>query len=591
MEHHYSIEKSVQMLISLLKQHNIRKIVASPGTTNISFVASAMQDPWFEIYSSVDERSGCYIACGLAFQTGEPVVLSCTGATASRNYMPGLTEAFYSKLPILAITATQGHNKIGNLIAQVIDRTQLPNDVALLSESITTSTSEEEEWSNNVKINRALLALRHHGGGPVHLDFQTTYPREYSVKECPDARAIFRTSPIDPQTNPGNTFPLIEKSSKIAIFLGRHNDFSKEATESIDRFCAKYNAVVFCDHTSGYKGKYRVLLPLITTQTLATNDVNKVDLLIHIGEISGAYMNVIPQKVWRVSPDGELKDFYRKLTHVFEMEPEVFFSHYAPADETISAETSYLEKCNSILSEIRQKINPSDIPFSNIWIASQTAHRIPENSIVHLGILNTLRAWNLFEMPESVSSTSNTGGFGIDGILSTLVGASLADKKRLFFTILGDLAFFYDMNVAGNRHVGNNIRILLINNGKGTEFRNYNHLGALFGNEADHFIAAAGHYGNKSHNLVRHYAEDLGFEYITAETKEEYLTNLDRFLTPLTDDSRPILFEVFTDSEDESNALKTINETSHSAKGTAKQVLKGALGNKGIKFAKSILGK
>ena len=131
-------------------------------------------------------------------------------------------------------------------------------------------------------------------------------------------------------------------------------------------------------------------------------------------------------------------------------------------------------------------------------------------------------------MPESVSSTSNTGGFGIDGILSTLVGASLADKEKLFFAILGDLAFFYDMNVAGNRHVGNNIRILFINNGKGTEFRNYNHLGALFGEEADNYIAAAGHFGNKSHDLVRHYAEDLGFEYLTADNKEEYLNNIDR---------------------------------------------------------------
>ena len=204
MEHFYSIEKSVQILISLLKQHNIRKIVASPGTTNLSFVASAMQDPWFEIYSSVDERSGCYIACGLAFQSKEPVVISCTGATASRNYMPGLTEAFYSKLPILAITATQGNNKIGHLVAQVLDRTQIQNDVAVLSESITASINEEEEWSNNVKINRALLALRHHGGGPVHLDFQTIYPRDYSVKECPETRAIFRTSPIDPVSNPGN---------------------------------------------------------------------------------------------------------------------------------------------------------------------------------------------------------------------------------------------------------------------------------------------------------------------------------------------------------------------------------------------------
>ena len=82
---YYSSERSVQLLISLLKQHGIKKIVASPGTTNLSFVASLQQDEWFEVYSSVDERSAAYLACGMAEESGEPVVLSCTGATASRN--------------------------------------------------------------------------------------------------------------------------------------------------------------------------------------------------------------------------------------------------------------------------------------------------------------------------------------------------------------------------------------------------------------------------------------------------------------------------------------------------------------------------
>ena len=52
----FSNERAAQILISLLKQHNIKKIVASPGATNITFIASVMHDPWFEIYSSVDER-------------------------------------------------------------------------------------------------------------------------------------------------------------------------------------------------------------------------------------------------------------------------------------------------------------------------------------------------------------------------------------------------------------------------------------------------------------------------------------------------------------------------------------------------------
>ena len=273
------------------------------------------------------------------------------------------------------------------------------------------------------------------------------------------------------------------------------------------------------------------------------------------------------------------------------MEPEIFFEHYASDFDSADVATSYLSECNELISQIRSRIDIEALPFSNIWIASQTTWRLPESSVVHLGILNTLRAWNLFEMPKTVYTSSNTGGFGIDGILSTLVGASLADKNRLFFAILGDLAFFYDMNVAGNRHVGNNIRILLINNGKGTEFRNYNHLGALFGDEADNFIAAAGHYGNKSRKLVKHYAEDLGFEYMKAETKSEYLSNLDHFLSSLTEESKPMLYEVFTDSQDESDALKMINESWQTASSTAKKMIKDALGEKGFKIAKTLFGK
>ena len=133
MKKYYSNEKNVQILISLLKAHNIRKVIASPGTTNMSFVVSLQNDDFFEIYSCVDERSACYMACGLAAESGEPVVLSCTGATASRNYMPGLTEAFYRKLPILAVTSTQHFGRIGNNIAQVLDRTSPLNDIVKIS--------------------------------------------------------------------------------------------------------------------------------------------------------------------------------------------------------------------------------------------------------------------------------------------------------------------------------------------------------------------------------------------------------------------------------------------------------------------------
>lgn len=576
----YSSERNIQILISLLKAHGIKKIVTSPGATNLSFVASLMQDSWFEMYSSVDERSAAYIACGLASESGEPVVLTCTGATASRNYIPGLTEAFYRKLPVIAVTSTQDISKIGHLVAQVIDRREQMNDICLLSEHINVVNNETQEWDANVKINRAILELRHRGGGPVHLNLTTTYSRDYSVKELPKARVIHRIEAFD-------EYPELPQG-RIGIFVGAHQAFTEEQTKAIDNFCAAHDAVVFCDHTSGYYGEYRIQTALIKVQANSYNDLTNMDLLIHIGEVSGDYsgMNVSGKQVWRVNRDGAIRDFWHKLTYVFEMPEEKFFEHYTPVRfNTTNARVK--ELClayNAIYDRI------PELPFSNTWIAQQTAHRLPKNSVLHLGILNSLRNWNFFKLSEGIRTASNTGGFGIDGILSTLVGASLSNPNQLHFVVLGDLAFFYDMNVAGNRHVGNNVRILLVNNGKGTEFRNYNHPGAAFGEEADKFIAAGGHYGNKSPLLVKHYAEDLGYEYLTASTKEEYLKVVERFLTSGLCD-KPMLFEVFTTEKDESDALEMMANIDTNAMTIAKNVAGKVLGNKGKEALKKLLGR
>lgn len=138
--------------------------------------------------------------------------------------------------------------------------------------------------------------------------------------------------------------------------------------------------------------------------------------------------------------------------------------------------------------------------------------------------------------------------------------------------------------------MGNNVRIMLINNGRGTEFRNYNHPAERFGKDADAYMAAAGHFGKKSHRLIRHYAEDLGYEYLSADSKESYLKNIDRFLTlEITD--RPMLFEIFTDSKDESDAIYLMRHLVVSKKGEAKQVVKKVLGQKGISVVKKLIGR
>lgn len=574
---YYSSEKNIQILIALLKMHNIRKVITSPGGTNMMLNASLMYDGSFEIYSSVDERSAAYIACGMAEESGEPVMITCTGATASRNYMPGLTEAYYRKLPILVVTGTQDIRRLGNLYDQVIDRTIQAKDIVTFSTYIPTVRDEKDAESATLKINQAISALTLNGGGPSHINLETIYSKDLSVKELPPVKTIHRIDYND-------KLPELPQG-KIAIFIGSHHSFNEKLTMCIDAFCENHNAVVFCDHTSGYKGKFRQVDALLNTKNASC--LHNIRLLIHLGEISGNHFNVGPraQEVWRVCEDGQLRDRYGKLSYVFHMDDLHFFESYTHVN--IQPGTSFLQACQKEYQELYASL--PEFPLSNIWMAKQLAHRLPENSVIHFGILTSLRSWNFFEISKNINSACNVGGFGTDGMLSSLLGASLVHPQKLYFGIVGDLAFFYDMNVLGNRHFGNNLRILLVNNGKGCEFTHHLNPGHIFEENVNPYIAAAGHNGNQSHTLVRNYAQSLDIDYMAADTKEEFLKHLDKFIDAKI--TKSCIFEVFTHDIDENEALKLITSTgkANDLKAELKDCVKNAIGEKGVATLKRLL--
>ncbi len=579
----YTNERNVQIVIALLKAHGIHRVIASPGTTNMTFVVSIENDPWFQIWSSVDERSAAYLACGMAAETGEPVVISCTGATASRNYMPGLTEAYYRKLPVLAITSTRGNHQVGHLIDQQIDRRKLPNDIAMESVTIPMVKDSEDERFCEIEANKAILALKLNGGGPAHINLYTRYSQDFSVTEIPHVNTIYRHTIFDQK------LPDIPKNGRIVIFVGSHANFSERLTAAVDKFCATYDAVVLCDHTSGYRGKYEVHYQLVCGQQQWHSPLANANLCIHIGEVSGNQFNVYAAHTWRVSPDGALRDTFGNLRRVFMMPEEEFFERYAEDD---ASHTELLEAMTAEVDTIKEKL--PELPFSNIWMAQQMCNKLPKGCELHLGILHSLRSWNFFKLPTGIQAKCNVGGFGIDGGLSTMIGASFVQPEKIFIGVFGDFAFFYDLNVMGNRHVGNNVRILLINNGKGNEFRNYNHPCYFLGEEADMYVAAAGHYGNMSNKLVKDYATDLGYEYLAASNKDEFNAVVDRFLIPEVTD-KPMILEVFTKTEDESYALEQIlnliSDTKLVIRNSIKQTAKNILGKNGYEIVRKIVHK
>lgn len=550
MEISYSEERNVQILLALLKENGIKRVVASPGSTNVCFVGSIQSDPYFEVYSCVDERSAAYMACGIAEETGEPVLLSCTGATASRNYYPAMTEAFYRRLPVIAVTSSQQPERIGHMLTQVTDRRQLAADVVVASVEVPVVLSDDEKWNCEIQVNKALLACKQRGGGPVHINLITNRSRSFGVKELPKVNAIKHYSYND-------LLPDLPDGKKV-VFIGSHRKFSDAETRIIDDFCASQDAVVFYEMTSGYYGRYGIKYDLIAAQSMSNSAFKNVDLLIHIGEIAGADFQsfIKPKQVWRICQDGEIKDPFRKLTTIFEMAEETFFRNYIKeGTDNHKLYDEYKAESTRLFELLRN----AELPFSHFWIAEQLVHRLPENSEIHAGILNSFRSWNLFELPNNVHGYCNVGGYGIDGCVSSLIGSSFIHPEKLYFGVFGDLAFFYDMNCLGNRHIKNNVRIILVNNGKGNEFHNRGQLWekAFTSDEIDRFGSAAGHFGNKSPELVKHFAQDLGFEYFSSNNKEEFEKVAPVFTKgDLTE--KPLFWEIFTNGDDDALAYQMI---------------------------------
>ncbi len=550
---HYTDERNVQILISLLKAYDLSHVIVSPGTTHGTFVRCAQIDPFFKMYSCVDERSAAYMACGMAAESGQPVVIACTQATASRNYLPALTEAYYRKLPIIAITGAREQADIGSLMPQVIDRSVVPNDVCVKSVNIPVVKDTTDERYCEIELNKVFAVMRlENGGGPIHINLESRYSLNFGVRQLPLCRKI-PTYTID------DDLPQIE-AIRVGIFVGAHNRWNERLSNAVDAFCEKYNAVVLCDHTSNYKGKYGTVFTLQANQYNYKSKVSHMDLLIHIGNVSPNYyaiINLRPSQVWRVNTDGNYADLFHTLSSVFKMSEEDFFDHYissnmkAPPSKEKLWETAQEEHA-AVLSSI------PDLPFSNLYMCQRFAPSLPQNSVLHFGRSNSSRSINMFDIDSSITAYSNVGGCGIDGSISSCIGSALASPDKLHFLILGDLSFFYDINSLGNRHIKNNIRILLVNNGLGVEFKvGFNFL-RLFEKDTNLYMAAEGHFGSKSPDLVRHWAGDLGFEYLTANDKASFNQNLSRFVSPLNDTEKPMIFEVFTEEKCEHDALEMI---------------------------------
>lgn len=539
----YSIAQNVQIVISLLKEHDINLFVLSPGGTNAALVRGVQDDPFFTCYSVVDERSALYFAIGISLASGKPVAVCCTSAQATRNYIPGLTEAFYKHVPILAITFSKHPQYTYQEYMQAPDQTSLPKDAVRASYSLPYVSNEHDRLHCERLVNEAILNLTHRIPAPIQLnvpmlDTELTQDVE---SDLPKVKSIRRFGIKDVcGIEPGDR--------KILIVVGENSGIDDSSLVS---FASSTNTAIYVNHLSNMENDYTVhgnlLLSCIGQETF--DESLCPDILITIGGQTGDYPlyhklaeSKKEYKHWRISKQGDIVDTYDHLTRVYESSSEDFFAAFHPTP----CSNNYIKLWKEAVSSYT---TTCDLPLSAAFIAQQMCSLIPEGAFVNFSILNSLRVWNLFQFKNRVHCFCNVGAFGIDGCMSSFLGQSVV-VDRLCFLFIGDLSFFYDMNSLGIRHIRNNVRIILINNNGGMEFK--------YGSSAekkksiDRYIAAAGHFKN-----AEGWALTNGFEYYSIKDSASFQGIKEKLVT---DSPKPIIVEVFVTDTDENRAYSLLRK-------------------------------
>lgn len=552
----YTKDPSNQIVIALLKKYGIKHMVLSAGTRNIPFVYSVENDPYFKCYSVVDERSAAYFAIGVAQMTKEPVVVSCTSSTATCNYYPAVAEAYHQNVPIIILTGDRHPYYLGQLEDQMIDQVGMYQRFCKCSVTLPFVKNEEDYWYSQRLVNEALLELEHHGKGPVHINvpFYSDWA-DFSAERLPEVVKINRYY-VHALGEREKIF--FSKDKRYLVICGQSSCFDSKLNNELERFINKYNCLVVEEHMSNINVDDAININLFSEANAdKVLDIIKPDVVITFG---GNYTTNIKYILrnstkfiehWNITESGMVCDTYRKLTKIFEGTAYEFF-------KWANNLPYYFENDMKLLRENFNPITESDIDFSNVSVIRSVAKNIPDNSILHLSILNSIRLMQYFKLPENVKVFANIGTDGIDGCLSSLIGqATVTDE--LAFLVIGDLSFFYDMNAMRINCIKNNIRIVMINNRGGAEFQ------LSTGVKRDSSIDL--HTSARHYTTARGWVESVGFEYFSAENQSQFDDAM--LYMCRTELKKPVFVEVFTDMKDDADNIKEFRSKSEIMDGKA----------------------
>lgn len=546
--------------------------VIAPGSRSAPLTAAlgrAAQAGRVRTVLVFDERSAGYVALGMAQRLQRPAAVVCTSGTAAANLGPAVVEAFYQQIPLLLLTADRPAEWIDQEDNQAIRQTGLYGEHVRGAMTLSLSESHADAaWYVRRTISDAVQVATALPMGPVQINLPAREPL-YGDVETPPAHEIApaRVVSVTPQIAESAWPSLLEtwrRSPRRLIVAGMHvpDDGLAAALRALS--IADPDAVVVGDVTNN-------LLPALQPvqhwdsalagRDPALLDALAPDLVVTLGgQVTSKALKAFlrarpPSALWRVAPGLPAPDTWQALTHVLPLPAAPFVAALAErlaAD--LPSQFGYAQIWRAASERARAALDAAldGLSWSEIWAVRRVLDLLPTASALQVGNSLPIRYVNLLGFaadhhPATVHA--NRGTSGIDGVVSTAVGAALADPATLTTLLVGDLSFFYDRNGLWLRPLPANLRVVVLNNHGGGIFD------VIAGPDQLPADLRRDYFLTPHAMTARRTAEDAGLRYHHAA----HAAALDNALTDLfSAEAGPALLEIETDMATNSAAFRQV---------------------------------
>ncbi|MCP4039774.1 MAG: 2-succinyl-5-enolpyruvyl-6-hydroxy-3-cyclohexene-1-carboxylic-acid synthase [bacterium] len=483
----------------------VTQVCISPGSRSTPLAIAAASVPGMRAWSHLDERASAFFALGLAKATRNPVALVCTSGTALANYLPAVIEAHYAGVPLVVSSADRPPELRETGAGQTIDQVKIFGaQVRFFAE-----LPVPEAGPSMLRYARTMAcrAVAESGGanpGPVHLNWPLREPLEPVRIES----AISRSQP-DRVAEQGR--------SQGQPYVRRESELPQARTSQVEDLATLFRAaergVIACGvmDEPGFAPAVTRLAELIGWpllaeptaglrsggHTAAAPIVAGSDLFLRAPSFKASY---VPQVVLRFG-GTPLSKAFRLWIEDARVERLVLVTSRGDWNEPSHLASDFVFAdpagfCNQLCEAIERR---GSLSREGRWLAAfldaeartqavienrlreepallepratrKLCELLPDDSLLYVSNSMPVRDLDAF-MPTGTAPLrvlSNRGANGIDGIVSSALGAAAAERGHVFL-LTGDLAFLYDVGglLAAQRYTLRATIIVLNNDGGG----------------------------------------------------------------------------------------------------------------------------